>query len=143
MSCEGLVEKVLRSTVYTNGKAAQRSFKDQVAWLHLRSCLVLSWCGASRTIWDYCWSWGISGPPGLLPPRLSPKEKRARKWVNEWVCRPTNEYAGLHWNFLFMKLSLVCLPKVNVVFKYLSIFGRKLAFLWKSSRAYQTNQASE
>ena len=26
---------------------------------------------------------------GLLPPRLSPKEKRARKWVNEWVCRPT------------------------------------------------------
>ena len=31
---------------------------------------------------------------------------------------------------LFMKLSLVCLPKVNVVFKQLSIFGRNLAFLW-------------
>jgi len=30
-----------------------------------------------------------------------------------------------------MKLSLVCLPKVNVVFKQLSIFGWKLAFLWK------------
>jgi len=26
---------------------------------------------------------------GLLPPRLSPKEKRARKWINEWVCTPT------------------------------------------------------
>jgi len=48
---------------------------------------------------------------GLLPPRLSPKEKRARKWGNEWVCR------DLHWTFLFMKLSFVCLPKVNVVFK--------------------------
>jgi len=26
---------------------------------------------------------------GLLPPRLSPKEKLAPKWVNEWVCRLT------------------------------------------------------
>ena len=26
---------------------------------------------------------------GLLPPRLSPKEKLARKWANEWECRPT------------------------------------------------------
>jgi len=34
-----------------------------------------------------------------------------------------------------MKLSLVCLPKVNVVFKKLSIFGGKLAFLWKSVKS--------
>jgi len=34
---------------HTHGKAAQRSTKDQVEWLHPRSCLVLSWCGASRT----------------------------------------------------------------------------------------------
>jgi len=46
---------------------------------------------------------------GLLPQRLSPKEKRERTRVNEYV--------GLHWNFLFMKFSLVCLPRVNVVFK--------------------------
>jgi len=26
---------------------------------------------------------------GLLLPWFSPKEKRATKWVNEWVCRPT------------------------------------------------------
>ena len=25
---------------------------------------------------------------GPLPPQLSPKVKRARKWVNEWVCTP-------------------------------------------------------
>jgi len=25
----------------------------------------------------------------LLPPRLSKKEKRSRKWVNEWACTPT------------------------------------------------------
>jgi len=34
-----------------------------------------------------------------------------------------------------MKLSLVCLPKVNVVLKQLSIFWRKLAFLWKSVKS--------
>ena len=48
---------------------------------------------------------------GLLPLLLSPKENRAQKCVNEYEC------VGLHWTFLFMTLSLVCLPKVNVVFK--------------------------
>ena len=33
---------------------------------------------------------------GLLPPRLSPKEKRARKWVNEWVCMPTYLNLAIH-----------------------------------------------
>ena len=37
---------------YTHGKASQRSSKDQVAWLRLRNCLVLSWCGAIRTTRD-------------------------------------------------------------------------------------------
>jgi len=32
-----------------------------------------------------------SGLLRLLPPWPSPKEKWARKWVNEWVCRPTLE----------------------------------------------------
>ena len=30
---------------------------------------------------------------GLLPPRLSPKEKRTRKWMNECVCRPTLKFS--------------------------------------------------
>jgi len=91
------------------GKRPRWSSTDQVAWLHLRPCLVPCWCGASRTIWNCCWSWGISGPPRASAPRLSPKERRARKWMNE--------YAGLRSKFLFMKLSLDCLAKVNVVFK--------------------------
>jgi len=37
---------------YTHGKVAQRSTNGQAAWLHHRSCLVPSWCGASRTTWD-------------------------------------------------------------------------------------------
>jgi len=45
-----------------------------------------------------------------------------------WAQKTMNDYAGLHWNFLFMKLSLFCLPKVNVAFKYLSIFGLNLHF---------------
>jgi len=47
------------------------------------------WCGASRTIWDCCWSRVFRVLLGLLLPWLSPKEKRARKWENEWVFRPT------------------------------------------------------
>ena len=47
---------------------------------------------------------------GLLT-RDFPQRKTGHQ--KEWM----NEYVGLHWNFLFMKLSLVCLPKVNVVFK--------------------------
>ena len=40
---------------------------------------------------------------------ILPKEKLGKKWLND--------YAGLHWNILLMKLSLFCLPKVNVAFK--------------------------
>ena len=38
--------------------------KDHVTWLHVRPCLVPSWCGASRTIWDCCWSQDIPVPLG-------------------------------------------------------------------------------
>ena len=38
----------------------QRSSKDQTEWFHLRSCLVPSWRGTSRTFCDRCWLWGIS-----------------------------------------------------------------------------------
>ena len=56
--------------------AAQRSYKDQVEWLHLRPYLVRPWCGASRTIQD-CWKqWSIvSDLLGQLPPRSSPEKK--------------------------------------------------------------------
>jgi len=32
--------------------------KVEVVWLHLQRCLVLSWCGASRSIWDGSSLWG-------------------------------------------------------------------------------------
>jgi len=28
-----------------------------MSWLHLGPCLVPSWCGASRTMWDCYWPW--------------------------------------------------------------------------------------
>jgi len=37
---------------HIHGKAAQRSTKDLMEWLHLRPDLVLSWCEASGTIDD-------------------------------------------------------------------------------------------
>jgi len=81
MSQERMVNWLLRATVYTYGKTSQSSFKDQVAWLHLWPCLVPCLCGNSRTIWDCCWSWGISGPPWAATSATPPKEKLERKWV--------------------------------------------------------------
>jgi len=69
---------------YNHGKAAQMSTKDQEAWLHLRPCLIPSWCGARRTIWD-CWKpLVIFNPPRLLPSESSWEESRVWKWLN--VC---------------------------------------------------------
>jgi len=51
---------------------------------------------------------------GLLPLRLSPKENRARKWVNEYEC------LGLHWTFFYeivFSLFFVFSSKVNVISK--------------------------
>jgi len=61
--------------VITRGKIVQKSSKHQVAWLHLRPCLVSSWCGASRSIFDCYWSWGISGLPRSAAPSNSPQRK--------------------------------------------------------------------
>jgi len=94
---------------YTHWKAAKRSSKDQVEWLQLQPCLVPSWCGASRTIWDCCWSRGIWGPPRTAAQRLSPKEMLARKWVNEQVCRP------------ILNPSIMKLSSVFVCQKWMSI----------------------
>jgi len=45
---------------YTHGKAAQRSTKDHVAWLHLRPCLVPSSC---RAVFPNLFkTWTIFGP---------------------------------------------------------------------------------
>jgi len=51
---------------------------------------VSSWGGASRTIWNCCWSWSISGPPRTAAPATLHKGKlgtKMSKWI--WVCRPT------------------------------------------------------
>jgi len=67
---------------YTHRKAAKSSPMDQVEWLHLRTCAVPSWCGASRTIWDCCWQWGNSTPRAAAP-ATSPEENRAWKWMRK------------------------------------------------------------
>jgi len=103
---------------YTHGKATQSLSKDQVAWLHLRLCLVPSWRGASRTIWNCRWSRGILGPPRVAASASLPKEKAGTKM---------NECEGLHWTFLFMKLSLF------VCQKWMS-YSNNLAYLKGSLR---------
>jgi len=77
---------------YTHGKAAQRSSKDQVEWLHLQPCLVpswcgaTSWCGANRTIWN-CWKiLRYFEPSWDCCPRNSPQRKGALG--NEWMKLP-------------------------------------------------------
>ena len=44
-------ESVIRQ-VCAHSKEAQKSIKGQVEWPHMRSLLVPSWCGASRTVRD-------------------------------------------------------------------------------------------
>ena len=70
-------------SLYTPWKAAQ------VAWLHLRPCLVPSWCGNSRTIWN-CMLLVVRyfGSSQGCCPRDSPQRKSGHQ--NEWM----NEYAG-------------------------------------------------
>jgi len=68
----------------THGKAAQNSSMNQVAWLHLQTCLVPSWCGARGTIWDCCWSWGISSPPIAAVSASVSNGKESTK-MSEWM----------------------------------------------------------
>ena len=68
----------------THGKAAQNSSMNQVAWLHLRPCLVPSWCRTSKTIWDCCWSWGISSPPIAAVSASVSNGKESTK-MSEWM----------------------------------------------------------
>jgi len=108
-------------SLYTHWKAAQ------VAWPYLQPCLVPSWCGNSRTIWNCCWPWGISGPSRSVAPRLSPKEKWTPKWVNEWICTST-----LNLSIYEIVFSLFDKNKCRI---QISISGRKLVFLWKSVKS--------
>ena len=99
-----LQQKGWKTLVHLLRKAVQSSSKDQVEWLHLWPCLVKSWCGASTTTWDCCWSWGTSSPPTAAVPATLEKGKgdtKMSKWMsiyayiepfNLWNCiesRPT------------------------------------------------------
>jgi len=52
-------------------------------------------------------------------------EKRARKWVNEWVCRLTVEIPIYESVFSLLAKSECRIQIINII-------GQKLAFLWKS-----------
>jgi len=94
-----LQQKGWKTLVYTHRKVVQSSSKDQVGWLHLRPCLVPSWCGASRTIWDCCWSWEISSPPWAA---ASVTRKRKIGHQIEWM----NMYAYIEPFYLWNCLNL-------------------------------------
>jgi len=68
---------------YIQGKAAQKSTKDYVSWLHLWPCLFPYWCGASRTIRD-CWkAWDIASPRAAAPATLL--RGKAGMKMKEWI----------------------------------------------------------
>jgi len=73
----------------THGKATEMSSKDQLDWRHLRPCLVPSWCGASRTIWNCCWSRGIPSPSGAVAPATLPRGKAGMKMNDIYVSLST------------------------------------------------------
>ena len=65
-------------------ESAHSSSKEQVAWLHLRPCLVPSWCWANRTTWGCCWAWDVSSPSRAAASLPSWEEKWVWK-MNEWL----------------------------------------------------------
>ena len=69
---------------YIHEKAAKRSSKDLVEWLHIQTCLVPSWCEGNRTIWD-CWKrWGISSSPRVAASAtLLEEDGNENEWVHE------------------------------------------------------------
>jgi len=50
----------------THGKAAQRSTKDQVAWLHLRPCLAPPWRGSQQNYQRLLWTVRYSESPRAM-----------------------------------------------------------------------------
>jgi len=84
----------------THRKAAQSSSKDQLEWLHLWPCLLLFWCGARITIWNCCWSWGISSHPRAAAPAILPKGKASTK-MSKWMSMYAYIFEPCYlWNFL-------------------------------------------
>ena len=65
-----------------------------------------------------------SGAPRAIALATLPKGKVAWKWENEWVCRPP-----LNLSLYEVICSLFAKSECPI---QISIFGRKLAFLWKS-----------
>ena len=100
-------------------------YTHQVARLHLRHCLVPSWCGNCRTIWN-CMLLIVRGfgPSSGRRSRDSPQRKSAHQneWMNEWVCRP-----ALNVCIYEIVLSLFAKSKCRIQI----IPGRRFAFLWK------------
>jgi len=64
---------------YIHGKAAQTASNDPVQWLQLWLCLILSWCGSSRTaVYDIAVERELFRVLlGVLPPQLAWEEKWA------------------------------------------------------------------
>ena len=50
--------------------------------IHVRPCLVPSFCGTSRTLWDCCWPWRISSPLNATALITLPRRKTGWK-MNE------------------------------------------------------------
>jgi len=81
---------------YTHGKAAQRSTKDSMVWLHLLPGSVPFGCGESGAIRG-CWKpLGISNLRGVLLPRPSWEEKPMWRWMDKWT-KCSNVYLVCSW----------------------------------------------
>jgi len=73
------------------GKPAQRSSNHQVEWLHLRPCLVPSWCGTSRNVWNLASPRDVFqvllprvASPAILPKRKAGMKMKAKTLQKHW-----------------------------------------------------------
>ena len=108
---------------YTNGKVTQRS--PRARWSDYIFDLVLSWRGASRTTWDYCWPWGIST---LLRAAVSAIIPRGKAGMNENECMTS--------------MNVVCPAVSNFVIHKSWFHLRQLGFVRPKSRSDLKNSVT-
>jgi len=120
---ERLSRQVLLAT-HARGIGPELVKKYHVTWQHLRSCLVLSWCGAQKLS-------GISGDREVLRvlmgcclrqplERKSKDSARNKKWQNtrlRWAVAPLTQI-----NKIFMKKRKQCFPEWYLLHYLCSVY---------------------
>jgi len=72
-------ERLVRQALLAKATGKRPRCRPRPRWSNCISDL--AWCGVSRTIWNYCWPWGIPNFPMDVVPATLLRGKSWRKWI--------------------------------------------------------------